>query len=389
MALLAVSHTINDMNQGAIPALLPFLIAQRGLNYTAATGVVLAATIISAIVQPLLGFFADRRPMPWLMPLGLLLGGGGLALAGLLPSYWMIILSVLVSGAGVAAYHPEGYRFANYLAHARPALGMSVFTVGGNIGFALGPLLLTIAIGAFGLDGTLAVLPGVLIMAAVIGLALPRFIALRPATGVGRRAEGAPNWNAFARVTLVIVLRASLYYGLLSFVPAFLMTVRGIPLAAANSSLTILAISGAVGTVIGGFLADRYGHKRVLITLLLLITPLLILFINAPSALALFCLALLGMSMIATFTVAVVIGQGYVQGHIGVASGITTGLAIGLGGASTPLFGLIADHFGVGAVLTTLIALPLMALAVTLTLPGPQPTARSGWHEVKGEQATR
>lgn len=383
MALLAVSHTINDVNQGAVPALLPFLIAQRGLNYTAATGVVLAATVISAIVQPLLGFYADRRPLPWLMPLGLILGGVGLVGAGIVPQYSLILLCMLVSGAGVAAYHPEGYRFASYLASERPALGMSVFTVGGNLGFALGPLLLTLAIGAIGLHGTLILLPGVLVMALLVGLAMPRFTALRPVPGSVRTVAGETNWNAFARVTVVIVLRASLYYGLLSFVPAYLISVRGLPLATANSALTILAISGAVGTLIGGFLADRFGQKRVLITLLTLIAPLLIVFINAPSAFSLLALAILGMAMIATFTVAVVLGQSYARGHIGVASGITTGLAIGLGGASTPIYGLIADHYGVSAVLMVLVALPLLALAVAVTLPATVRPAQQGVAKVE------
>ncbi|KAB8145016.1 MFS transporter [Chloroflexia bacterium SDU3-3] len=371
MAILAGSHVINDINQGAVPALLPFLIAQRGLSYTAATSVVLAATVISAVVQPLLGYYSDKRSMPWLLPMGLLLGAVGLALAGLVPSYWMIIVCVLLNGFGVAAYHPEGYRFANYLARSRPALGMSIFTVGGNVGFALGPLLMGLAISAWGLPGTMAVMPTALLATGVLLWAMPRFARLRPAPRASRQvAEAKSDWSAFARVTLVIILRASLYYGMLSFVPSYLIHVRGVPLESAPFALTVLSISGAVGTLLGGFLADRFGYKRVLMVLLALITPMLLLFLNAPTQLALLCVGLVGFATLATFTIAVVIGQEYASANLGVASGITTGLAIGVGGASTPLFGLVADHFGLTAVFYVLGAMPILAFVIAATLPG-------------------
>ncbi len=137
---------LNDVNQGAIPALLPFFVTQRNLSYTAASGIVLTATVISAILQPFLGLYSDRHPILWLMPLGMLLGGLGIAISGTVSDYWMIIACMLVSGSGVAAFHPEGYRFANYVSREQRATGMSIFSVGGNLGFALGPLFMTAAI---------------------------------------------------------------------------------------------------------------------------------------------------------------------------------------------------------------------------------------------------
>ena len=157
MALLGITHVVDDMNQSALPALLPFLIAERGLSYTAAAGLMLFASLASSVVQPAIGHLADRRPMAWLIAAGVFLAGGGLALAGAMPDYWSIVACVAVSGLGIAAFHPEAARFANYAAGAKKATGMRWFALGGNVGFALGPLLLTPLLVAFGARGTLFV----------------------------------------------------------------------------------------------------------------------------------------------------------------------------------------------------------------------------------------
>src|SRR5512135_184865 len=158
MATLSAGHMFTDIGQGAIPALLPFLISKDHLSYAAASALVLAATISSSVIQPLFGHVSDRLSLPWLMPLGPALGGLGVALAGLASSYALTFAAVVVSGLGVAAFHPEGSRFANYVSGARRASGMSLFSVGGNVGFALGPVLVTPLMLVFGLHGTTFVL---------------------------------------------------------------------------------------------------------------------------------------------------------------------------------------------------------------------------------------
>src|SRR3954469_22928203 len=139
MAVPSGGDTFTDMGQGAIPAMLPFMIAGRGYSYAAASALVLAATVSSSIVQPLFGAASDRRSLPWLMPGGLAVTGIGLGLSGIAPTYGLTFAAILVSGLGVAAFHPEASRFANYVSGDRRATGMSLFSVGGNAGFALGP----------------------------------------------------------------------------------------------------------------------------------------------------------------------------------------------------------------------------------------------------------
>src|SRR5687768_1998880 len=128
MGALSAGHLFTDLNQGAVAALLPFLVAERGLTLAAAGALVLAATVSSSVVQPLFGVFSDNRPLPSLMPLGVLLGGVGMALVGVASSYSLIFLCVVLSGIGVAAFHPEAARFANYVSGSRRAQGMSFFS---------------------------------------------------------------------------------------------------------------------------------------------------------------------------------------------------------------------------------------------------------------------
>src|SRR5437764_12682314 len=168
MAVLSAGHLFTDVSQGALPALLPFLIVRDHLNYATASALILAATISSSVIQPLFGHVSDRRSLPWLMPLGPALGGLGVALVGIAPSYALTFAAVVVSGLGVAAFHPEGSRFANYVSGARRASGMSLFSVGGNVGFALGPVIVTPLLLVFGLHGTVFLLIPTLLMAAIL-----------------------------------------------------------------------------------------------------------------------------------------------------------------------------------------------------------------------------
>lgn len=371
IGILALGHLLNDVNQGAVSALLPFLVAQRGLSYTSAAGVVLAATLISAILQPLLGVMSDRRPLPWLIPLGMFLGGLGIGLAGLLPDYAFIITAVIISGAGVAAFHPESYRFANYVSRQQRGRGMSIFNVGGNLGFAVGPALITTAVLGLGLAGTWVMAVPATLYALLLWRELPRFNQFRPTTRGGKAADAdaVTDWSAFVRLTIVIVLRTALYYGLLAFVPAYLISVRGLTIVEANSHLTMISMAGAVGTLLAGTLSDRLGRKRILLMALGALPLLLLGFLNTSGWVASIALMLAGMATAAAFTVGVVMGQEYAAANLGVASGVTTGAAIGLGGLASPLLGRIADVSGLTTVLLILTALPLLAFAIAITLP--------------------
>src|SRR5512133_1782603 len=137
MALLSSGHFATDFSNGALPALLPFLKDRFSLSYTAVGGVILASQASSSLVQPLFGLWSDRRGAIWLLPTGVAVAGVGIGVAAAMPSYWLVALLVVVSGLGVAAFHPEGSKYAAYTSGEKRASGMSAFSIGGNIGYAL------------------------------------------------------------------------------------------------------------------------------------------------------------------------------------------------------------------------------------------------------------
>ena len=374
LALLGLGHLFDDVNQGAVPAMIPYFIAEHGLTYAAAAGLVLAVTITSSVVQPFLGQASDRRPSPWLIPVGLLCAGGGLALATVMPTYLLIFLALGLCGLGVAAFHPEGARFAVRMAGARRATGMSLFALGGTIGFAAGPLLATPLLLAFGLRGAVFVALPAIATALILARQVPRLSAApaRPSVGAvaAKQAAGADAWWPFVRLTGAVICRSIVFYGMNTFVPLYWLAVLHQSAAAGGAALSLMLVSGAAGTVLGGWLADRYGRRPVVLLGLGLLSPLLAVFLTqGDPRLAMALLVPIGLALYLPFSVMVVMGQEYLPNRVGTASGVTMGLAVSVGGLAAPVLGQIADHSGIGAALTVIAFLPLLATAFAITLP--------------------
>ena len=371
MAALSAGHLFTDVSQGAVAALVPFLVAERGLSLAAAGLLVLAATVSSSIVQPLFGYFSDRKPLPALMPLGVMFGGLGISLVGVAPNYPLILLCTVLSGLGVAAFHPESARFANYVSGSRRARGMSFFSVGGNAGFALGPVISTPLVLYFGLSGTLFLALPALLMGLVLFYELSRLVSFRPEAAATdeKSAKAEEDWWPFARMVMVVGIRSFVYFGLVTFVAEYYIRELETSPALANTALSVMLFAGAVGTLVMGPLADRTGRRAVLACAMFLLSPLIYAFTLSGPLPGMVFLAFVGAATIGTFGVTVVMGQEYLPGRIGVAAGVTLGLSIGLGGVGAPVFGAIADNYGLPAMMLTLAALPLVGLALTLSLP--------------------
>lgn len=381
MTRLAVAHALCDIYQGAIPALLPFLLIAHDWSYGTGSLLVLAATLSSSIVQPVFGHLSDKRPAPWLMPAGFLVAGLGLAVVGLLASPGAAFVAVLFSGLGVAAFHPEGSRAATYAAGERKATGMSYFSVGGNIGWALGPLLVTATVLPFGLHATLLLALPAIAGAVLTARELPRLrVARERATAITRKdadavaadpRSSAPrdDWKAFGTLTGAVAARSIVYFGLMTFVPLYFVDVLHTSEAAGETALIVYLVAGAIGTLVGGRLADRVGRRPLLLGSFILQGPLLVLFLSGGPTLATIALGFMGLVAIATFSISVVMGQAYLPNHLGVASGVTLGLAIGIGGLAAAALGVLADAAGPKAPLELIVVLPLVGLACVLALP--------------------
>ncbi len=372
MGVLSAGHMFTDLNQGAVAALLPFLVAERGISLAAAGALLLAATVSSSVVQPLFGVFSDSRPLPALMPLGVLLAGIGMSLAGVAPTYPLVFLSVVLSGVGVAAFHPEAARFANYVSGSGRARGMSFFSVGGNAGFALGPVVATPLVLIFGLPGTLLLAVPAAAMAAVLFHEIPRMLGFKPET-VEKRGEqpvSAPeHWGPFVIMISVVTLRSFVFFGLVAFVAAYYERVLGVSAALGNVALTSMLVGGAAGTLVMGPLADRFGRRALVVASMALLPLLIFGFTLSGPALGVFILVFVGAVTVGTFGITVVMGQEYLPGRIGLAAGVTMGLSIGLGGVGAPLLGLLADRAGLSTTMLVIAALPVPALILTLLLP--------------------
>jgi len=386
VGLLSAGHLVTDVNQGAVAAMLPFLISEHQLSYTAAAGIVFAVNISSTIVQPLFGHAADRVSKPWLLPVGLFLAGLGLSLTGLVSDYRLIIALALVSGIGIAAYHPEAARLVSFQAGNRAATAMSIFGVGGTLGFALGPLVITAVLLRWGLEGTLALLLPVSLMALVISARLPR---LRGPEGRGgplssspQEGAGPEQWGPFARLGLAVIGRSVLFYGLNTFIPLYWISVFHQSKAAGGAALTVMAASGVAGNLLGGRLADRLGQLKVMRAGYLLLVPLLpaLVWVEKPW-LAMILLVPIGLSLSATYSPSVVMGQRYLPLRIGLSSGVTLGVAVAIGGVAAPVLGKLADTFGIWSALAGVALVPVAAAGLALTLPEPRSRSRGSEKE--------
>jgi FSR family fosmidomycin resistance protein-like MFS transporter len=374
MAALSSGHLATDFANGALPALLPFLVHRFGLTYALAGVVMLAWAISSSVIQPLFGLWSDRRGAVWLLPAGLAAGGVGIGLASAAPAYWLVLLFVVVSGLGTAAYHPEGSKFAAYASGNRRASGMSLFSIGGNVGYALGPIVATALVVQLGLTGGLLLALPCLAAAGALLLLMPFLESFAPEPGTRLPWTGDDRPRAMALLLAVIAIRNVGWFSLVTFVPLYEVSL-GHSESHGNRLLSLMLLSGGIGTLAAGPLADRVGRRPVLLGSLLLTGPLILVYLAVGGAAGVVALALVGACVIGTFGVTMVMGQEYLPHRIGMASGLTVGFGIGIGGVGAVVVGALADRIELDSALYVGAAMPVVALALALFLP---PTGARG-----------
>jgi MFS transporter, FSR family, fosmidomycin resistance protein len=382
LLLFGATHAVDDLYQGAVPALLPFLAADRHYTYAGLTGITLAATFLSSAIQPAFGVLTDRQRRGWLIAAGLLVAGLGVGLAGLGHSYLLTWLAIALSGIGVAAYHPEATRTARGVA-GNSTQAMSWFSVGGNVGIALGPLVVSPVLLLTGLHGTpLLAIPAV-VTALLLAIRRP-WLRVRPAGPSAKRGrpDGASeattdardDWRSFGRLTAMVTLRSVAYFGVVSLLALFVIRRFHEPTAVGSIALFAFAAAGVAGSLTGGWLADRWGRLPTIRLGYVGGIPALILLAVAPDVFVAFAAAILaGLALFMPFAVQVTLGQDYLPRRIGTASGVTLGLALSIGGLAAPLFGVLADSHGLPVTLAVLAAFPAVSLALASRLRDPRP----------------
>lgn len=365
---LSAGHFATDFSNGALPALLPFLVTRFDLSYTEVGALMLVSALASSIVQPLFGLWSDRRGAVWLLPVGVGLAGVGMALAAASSSYSACLLFVVVSGLGTAAYHPEGSKFAAYVSGEKRASGMSLFSIGGNLGVALGALSTAPALLLFGRPGGLLIAVPSVVVALLLFASIGYLRGFEPERRTTRALAGEDRPGALALLLGVVAVRSVGWFGLLTFVPLWAVSL-GRSESYGNNLLALMLFTGGVGTLAAGPLADRIGRRPVLVGSLIA-TPILVFgFVAAGGALGAAALALVGVCVVGTFGVTGVMSQEYLPSRIGLASGLVIGFSIGLGGIAALALGAVADAVDLETAMYACAAIPTLAIVLGLLLP--------------------
>jgi FSR family fosmidomycin resistance protein-like MFS transporter len=381
--LLSLAHLSNDITIGALPAILPYFVSQYGMDYSAVAGLMFASCFLSSVVQPAFGWLADRQSRTWYISLGVLLSGVAMGMAGLFKNYWAIFTVITLSGIGSAIFHPEAARLVNAVSGNKRGTALSIFSVGGNSGFAIGPVLAVAAITLFSMKGTAVLCVVAIIMALILMILVPKMKAeIAQATVSGnsmaekaarQEKSGRNDWDAFIKLTLLIVCSSIVVCGLRSFIPLYWIAVLGLSEAAGGSALTLLFTLGVVTTLIGGMLADKFGYLKVVqISYALLALMVALLSQTTNAVIGYILMVPIGFAMFSPFSSVVVLGQSYLARSIGFASGVTLGLSFSVGGIVVPLIGWFADKNGLTATMELLTMFAVLAVVFSFFLPKPE-----------------
>lgn len=369
MRVWATAHAAIDFFQGAVPAAIPYFVLDRHYSYLQASGLSLAATLGSAVPQPLFGLLVDRRDRPWQVYCGIALAGAAAGGAGAASAYVLTWALLLICGIGVAMFHPAAGRLARRSAGSSAA-AMSIFATGGNVGFVLAPVLLTPVLAAVGLSGLLwFVIPAWLAAVATWRGAqrIATSHAHAPAAGCGQ-----DRWRPFMCLAGVEVSRSVMFFGTTTFIELYWLRDLHASKALAGVALGCMLGGGIAGTMLGGRIADRFGMVRtVQIGALCCLPTMLLLRLCAQPELGLACALLAGLALRIPFSVLVKLGQDYLPSRPGTASAVTLGLAVSAGGVSAPILGALADARGPAAVLSVLCVVPVVTYMFGLRLPEP------------------
>jgi MFS transporter, FSR family, fosmidomycin resistance protein len=371
LILLSLGHMTVDLYQGALPAILPFLKDKLGLTYTMAGVIMIVASFTSSLLQPVFGMVADKEERAFLLPLGVMTAGLGYSLLSLPSSYTGVIVLVIIGGLGVSAYHPEGFKTAAFFTGEKAATGMSVFSVGGNLGFALGPILAMWTISRFGFSK----LPAIVVVAFLVTAAVliaRKAIVLPAARDHGwRRAGILPSKASYISLALlisVVFMRSWLQAGIVTYIPFYFINyLKGDPIYAAKL-VSMLLLGGTAGTLGGAPIADRWGYLPLVRLSSLLAACIFPLIFLSQGALLFVVLFFLGVVLSSTFSVTIVMAQKLLPRNLGIASGLMTGFAIGAGGIGVTLLGVVADHFSVYTALKSIAVLPVAAFILSMML---------------------
>lgn len=376
--IIGICHLLNDAIQSVIPAMFPVLEKSMGLSFTQLGIIAFSLNMISSVMQPVIGIITDKKPMPFALPIGLTFTLGGVLGLAFAPSFELIVVSVLFIGLGSAVFHPEGSRVAYMAAGTKRGLAQSIYQVGGNTGQALAPLITALILVPLGQKGA-----SWFSIVAALAVILLIYIAnwynkrLRAPEGllskkITNAKQGQKNRlskkvkHTLWLILLLIFARSWYISGMTNFYAFYAIKEYSLSIKESQLFLFAFLVAGAIGTFFGGPLADRFGKKNVIFISMLLTVPFSILIPFVPAIFAFILLTCTGFILMTSFSVTVVYAQELVPGKIGTMSGLTVGLAFGMGAIGSVGLGYIADIISLTSMVSVLGFLPLLGLTAYL-----------------------
>lgn len=374
-------HLLNDTLQAVIPAMFPVLEKERGLSFTQLGFIFFSLNMVASVLQPVVGYFSDRKPMPYALPIGMtfsLIGMAGLSIA---PNYWLILLAVIILGFGSAVFHPEGSRVSFLAAGSKRGLSQSIYQVGGNSGQALAPLISAFVLVPLGQKGA-----AVFIVVAAVGIIILSKISAwykrqlelekennRKKVLLSSIGDLTKKQITIALILLMVIIFARSFYvtNVTSFYIFHLMDHYGLKIETGQLYIFLFMALGAAGTFFGGPMADRIGRKKVIVLSLLVPLPLCLLLPHVPLWSVGVLLAVIGFFIMLSFSVTVIYAQELVPSKIGTMAGLTVGLAFGMGAIGAVAIGVLMDTIGIYPTMVIASFLPFIGL-VGLALPRDQ-----------------
>lgn len=374
LGAISLSHLLNDMIQSLILALYPLLQSEFSLSFVQIGMITLTFQVTSSLLQPVVGYYTDKYPMPWSLPIGMCFTLCGLVILALAGSFPMVLLAAGLVGTGSSVFHPESSRVARMASGGRHGLAQSLFQVGGNFGSSLGPLLAALIIAPYG-KGNVGWFVLAALLAIIVLLQISRWYAAQHRMTKGKTAAPVvnplPRKKVIQAVSILLVLIFSKYFymaSISSYYTFYLMHKFGLSVQNAQFHLFAFLFAVAAGTVIGGPVGDKIGRKYVIWGSILGVAPFTLFLPYVSLEWTGILTVIIGFILASAFSAILVYAQELMPGRIGMVSGLFFGFAFGMGGLGAAVLGLVADHTSIELVYKICAFLPLLGI-LTIFLP--------------------
>lgn len=375
LAAISVSHLLNDMIQSLILAIYPLLQNEFSLSFTQIGLITLTYQITASLLQPLIGYYTDKHPQPYSLPIGMGFTLSGLLLLAVAQSFPVVLLAAALVGTGSSVFHPESSRVARMASGGRHGLAQSLFQVGGNFGASLGPLLAALIIAPYGKGNvawfSLAALLGIVVLLQISKWYRQQHLIAKKRGPVKNTVTVLPRKTVAMSLGILLVLVFSKYFyltSLSSYYTFYLIHKFGVSVQNAQIHLFVFLFAVAAGTIIGGPVGDKIGRKYVIWASILGVAPFTLLLPHANLMWTSVLSVIIGVILASAFSAILVFAQELMPGKVGMVSGLFFGLAFGMGGLGAAVLGYVADKTSIELVYQICAFLPLLGI-LTAFLP--------------------